>query len=171
MVFWQPGASSAPILTAEKSVQTTDWKHPEVALTPLKGHALRVILACRRYFENNKPTTDGRNRCCRTCAKARPSLPTAPTTPMPCKTWPSKNGLGQHSGNRNRKGQLSLQRIGLSPTQSDRTLLQQTQTVPRHRNQIRTKTRATFPPPSSWLQHASGSGRKCLCPRLRRAGP
>ncbi|CDM61907.1 hypothetical protein LPU83_pLPU83d_0536 (plasmid) [Rhizobium favelukesii] len=28
MVFWQPGASSPRILTAEKSVQTTDWKNP-----------------------------------------------------------------------------------------------------------------------------------------------
>lgn len=171
MVFWQPGASSAPILTAEKSVQTTDWKHPEVALTPLKGHALRVILACRRYFENNKPTTDGRTDAAGHARRRDPPCQLRLRHQRLARLGQGETGLGQHSGNRNRKGQLFLQRIGLSPTQSDRTFLQQTQTVPRHRNQIRTRTRATFPPPSSWLQHASGSGRKCLCPRLRRAGP
>lgn len=35
------------------------------------------------------------------------------------------------------QGQLPLQRMDLLPTQSDRALLQQTQTVPRHLNQIR----------------------------------
>ncbi len=35
-------------------------------------------------------TTGWQSRCCKTCAKARSSLLTAPTTPMPCETWSKK---------------------------------------------------------------------------------
>ncbi len=80
-------------------------------------------------------TTGWQSRCCRTCAKARSSLLTAPTTPIPCETWPKKNGPGPMF-RQNATVRLPFQRMGLPPTQSHRALLQQTQTVPRHRNQI-----------------------------------